>query len=220
MNLTEEYKIRLLELAGIDNSPENFIFEVIDIEIDENMLSEDVGDDKRQPIRVAPKAQIQKVISDPYSEMKHRFPFSIKAMVGAIEKGQEIGMVFQAKNERYTAPIHKARVVLPFALGSSARGKIVIRAVHLEGQSEWEARKTNPRRGGAMASEVWRLFSSANIKSMFYTLRYFTKVPGGMPPFKKGDKQIRRIIAEFDPNKAKQYQQSLPQPITYVPGTV
>ncbi len=139
---------------------------------------------------------------DPYMNRKQRVPFSVELMTDAIEYGMEIGMLFQSNNTKYKMPIAKYRIIKPVAIGYDENGDMVVRGVHVEGQSEKEAIATGRR--SAEASNVWRLFKTKNIKNMFFTGNYFTQIPIG--GYKKGDSAMSNIIAQFDASTAKRNQ--------------
>jgi hypothetical protein len=139
---------------------------------------------------------------DPYVNRKQRVPFSVELMTDAINYGMEIGMLFQSNNTKYRMPIAKYRIIKPVALGYDENGDMVVRGVHVEGQSEKEAIITGRR--SAEASNVWRLFKTKNIKNMFFTGNYFSQVPIG--GYKKGDSAMSNIIVQFDASTAKKNQ--------------
>jgi len=134
-----------------------------------------------------------------------RVPFSREMMKQAIEEGREVGLLFKSDNENYKMPVPKYRVVRPMAMGTSADGNIVIRALHLIGQSERKAIETGKR--SAEAEGEWRLFNANNIKGMWFTDDFFTQAPPGYNP---NDKQISVQVA-FNAGKAAQAQAALSQ---------
>lgn len=149
---------------------------------------------------------------DPYENNKNRVKFDINLMKQAIEQGREVGMVFQSDNVKYKMPTWKQRIIYPFALGYDKKGQLVFRAVHIEGQSEKKALEFTPRKGSAMASNEWRLFKAANVKSMWFTGRFFQSKPAGVSgDYNPNDSAMKTILASFDPAKAKAYQDSIKQ---------
>lgn len=150
------------------------------------------------------------VMQDPYAASKSRVKFDMELMKQAIEGGIEIGLVFQSNNEKYKMPIWKTRIVWPFAMGVDKKGNLVIRGVHVDGQSEKKALEKNPRQGSAQAKDEWRLFKVSNIKSMFFTGGYFQGPPTGINgAFNPNDSAMSKIIAVFDKKKAVKYQNNL-----------
>lgn len=180
MWLSESYKSRILELAGLEDNQYGFV--ILEAEI------------------------------DPYSNSSNRVKFDINLMKQAIEQGREVGMVFQSDNVKYKMPTWKQRIIYPFAIGYDKKGQLVFRAVHIEGQSEKKALEFTPRKGSAMASNEWRLFKAANVKSMWFTGRFFQSKPAGVSgDYNPNDSAMKTIIASFDPAKAKAYQDSIKQ---------
>lgn len=181
MWLSESYKKRIVELAGLDDDQYGFI------------ILEAGG-------------------VDPYANSSNRVKFDINLMIQAIEQGREVGMVFQSDNVKYKMPTWKQRIIYPFAIGYDKKGQLVFRAVHLEGQSEKKALEFTPRKGSAMASNEWRLFKAANVKSMWFTGRFFQGKPAGVSgDYNPHDSAMKTVLAAFDPIKAKQYQDSIKQ---------
>lgn len=179
MLLSETYKRRLLELAG--------------------MTPNDV-------VIVVEASEVQ----DPYAASHSRVKFDMNLMKQAIEGGIEVGLIFQSDNDKYKMPIWKTRIIWPFAMGYDRKGQLVIRAVHVEGQSEKKALETDPRKGSAQATNEWRLFKVVNIKSMFYTGGYFQGPPSGIKgAYKPDDSAMTNIIINFDPKTALEYQKNI-----------
>lgn len=140
--------------------------------------------------------------SDPYVRSNERIPFNKELMQQAIEFGLEVGILFQSKNKAYKMPMSKYRIIMPVAMGIDDEGRLMVRGVHIVGQSEKEAIRTGQR--SAEAKNVWRLFNSANIKSMFFTGKTYTQVPIG--GYKANDSAMVTMIAAFNPATAKKKQ--------------
>ncbi len=165
MGLSLPYKLRLMELAGLDTK----------------------------------KTLLE---SDPYARSNERIPFSKELMQQAIEYGLEVGILFQSNNKKYKMPMSKYRIIAPVAMGIDKEGRTMVRAVHVQGQSEKAAMRTGQR--SAEAKNEWRLFNTANIKSMFFTGKTFTKVP--IAGFNANDSAFTRTIVAFNPMAAKKRQ--------------
>jgi hypothetical protein len=133
-----------------------------------------------------------------------RFSFDKDKMKNAIEQGREIGLSFQSNNSKYKMPVTKYRIIWPVAMGIDDNGNLVVRAYHVEGQSEKAARETGVR--SAEATDVWRLFKVANIKNMWFTDNFFNQT---LPGYKEKDSAMVTIMASYNPTKAKSYQDSL-----------
>lgn len=172
MLLTESYKKRLQDLAGIKPA---------------------------EPIIALSEAR------DLYINSSKRVKFDVNIMKQAIEGGMEVGLVFQSNNEKYKMPIWKMRVIQPVAMGYDKKGNLVVRAIHVTGQSEKKAIETGSR--SAEAKNEWRLFKVSNIKSMFLTGRLFTKV--SLPGYNPNDSAMTNVIASFNSAKAIAYQKQL-----------
>lgn len=139
---------------------------------------------------------------DPFAKSNERIPFSQDLMQQAIEQGLVVGLLFQSNNTKYKMPVAKYRLILPVAMGVDKDNQLVIRGVHKKGQSEKKARETGIR--SAEASNEWRLFKASNIKSMFFTGEFFSRIPvGGYNP---NDQHMRRVIVAFDAGRAQTYQ--------------
>ena len=171
--LTETYKKRLSELAGIPNK---------------ELIMELTDDDRRAA----------------YANSGQRIPYNKDLMVQAIKEGREVGLLFQSKNDKYKMPIAKYRTIFPVALGTSKAGNEVLRAVHKIGQSESEARRTGVR--SAEVEDEWRMFKTSNIKSMFFTGRFFSMKPAH---YKAADKGMVNVEVAANFNSIKQFQRDL-----------
>lgn len=141
---------------------------------------------------------------DLFDKSKARTNFNLDKMKMAIENGEEIGLGYQSKNSKYTMPIMKYRIIWPVAIGYNKKGELILRGVHISGQSEKAARETGVR--SAEAENEWRLFKVSNIKSMWNTGRYFnTQIPFYNP----ADKSMSSVITNYDPAVASAYQDTL-----------
>lgn len=139
---------------------------------------------------------------DPYSKSNERVPFNEDLMKQAIEQGLVVGLLFQSNNTKYKMPVAKYRIILPVAMGYDKKGRLIIRGVHSKGQSEKKAIQTGVR--SAEAKNEWRLFYASNVKSMFFTGDFFSRIP--ISGYKKNDSAISTMIASFDAARAKSYQ--------------
>lgn len=141
---------------------------------------------------------------DLFDKSKSRTSFNLDRMKQAIENGEELGIGYQSKNSKYTMPIMKYRIIWPVAIGYNKKGELILRGVHISGQSEKAARETGRR--SAEAENEWRLFKIFNIKSMWNTGRYFnTQIPFYNP----ADSSMSSVITSYDPAKAAAYQDTL-----------
>ena len=136
------------------------------------------------------------------SKSGQKIPFSRDMMKRAIEQGREIGMSFQSDNDKYTMPVSKFRVIRPYAMGISNNGDLVVRGMHVLGQSEKKARETGVR--SAEAEGEWRLFKANNIKGMWETGRFFDE---SAPGYNSNDQLMRTVEVSFNPTTAKNWQQ-------------
>lgn len=169
--LTEGYKQRLKELAGIE------------------IITEATTDAEREQA---------------FALSNQRIPFSKDLMIQAIEEGREIGILFQSKNEKYKMPVSKYRTIYPVAIGTSKAGNQVIRAVHKIGQSESAALKTGVR--SQEVKDEWRMFKISNIKSMWFTGKFFSVPPKNYNAADRGMVNVE-VAANFA--KIKQFQKEL-----------
>jgi hypothetical protein len=161
------------------------------------------------------------IMPDPYAASKSRVKFDMELMKQAIEGGIEVGLVFQSNNEKYKMPIWKTRIVWPFVMGYDKNGQLLVRGVHVEGQSEKKALETNPRQGSAQAKDEWRLFKVSNIKSMFFTGGYFQGPPSGINgAYNPNDSAMSKILVAFDKKKAMEYQNKLKKNVPVSPTPI
>lgn len=139
-----------------------------------------------------------------------RVPFSQEMMKQAIEQGREIGINYRSKNDKYEMPITKSRIIHPVAMGTNNNGDLVFRGLQIAGQSEKEARETGVRSAEVGVEKdginAWRMFKKDNLKSMWFTDGFFSD---NKPGYNSKDKGMASIIVSYDPNIAKQYQDSL-----------
>lgn len=144
------------------------------------------------------------------SKSNERIPFSADLMKQAIEQGREVGINFQSNNEKYKMPTVKSRIIHPVAMGYDKKGNLVIRGLHITGQSEKAARETGSRSAEVEAERdgmnAWRLFRVNNLRSMWFTDRFFSD---NIPGYNPNDSAMSSQIATYDPTAAKRYQDSL-----------
>jgi len=139
-----------------------------------------------------------------------RVPFSTELMKQAIEQGREVGILFQTNNEKTRMPVAKYRIIHPVAMGNDKKGNLIIRGLHITGQSEKAARETGVRSAEVEAEKdgmnAWRLFRANNVRSMWFTDRFFSD---SIPGFNPNDKAMSTVIAAYNPTVAKKYQDTL-----------
>jgi hypothetical protein len=139
-----------------------------------------------------------------------RVPFNTDLMKQAIEQGREIGINYRSSNDKYEMPVTKSRIIHPVAMGTDKNGNIVIRGLHITGQSEKAARQTGVRSAEVEAEKdgmnAWRLFKVDNLRSMWFTGRFFSD---NIPGYNPNDKAMSTKIAVYNPTVAKQHQDQL-----------
>lgn len=169
----------------------------------------------RKIIRDIIKESLILEISDEDKQMamdksNERVPFNQELMKQAILQGRELGISYRSKNEKYEMPVTKYRIIQPVAMGYDKNGNLIIRGFHITGQSEKVAQKTGIRSAEAEAHKdginAWRLFKSSNLKTMWFTGRFFNEQ---IPGFNPNDKAMSTKIAVYNPIKAKQYQDQI-----------
>lgn len=145
-----------------------------------------------------------------YAKSNERVPYNADLMKQAIMQGREVGLNFKSNNEKYTMPTTKARIIHPVALGVNRSGNPVVRGLHITGQSEKEAIKTGVRSAEADAERdgisAWRMFKTENIKSMWFTDRFFSN---DIPGYNPNDKGMSSIYVSYNPSTARKYQDSI-----------
>lgn len=144
------------------------------------------------------------------AKSNERVPFNSELMKQAIEQGREIGINYRSKNDKYEMPTTKSRIIHPVAMGTDKRGNIVIRGLHITGQSEKAARETGVRSAEVEAEKdgmnAWRLFKAENLKSMWFTGRFFSD---NIPGYNPNDKAMTTKTTVYNPTAAKKYQDEL-----------
>ena len=144
------------------------------------------------------------------SKSNERLPFNSDLMKQAINQGREVGILFQTNNDKTKMPVAKYRIIHPVAMGADKNGNLVVRGLHITGQSEKAARETGSRSAEVDAERdginAWRLFRGDNIRSMWFTERFFSD---SIPGFNPNDKAMSSKYAVYNPATAKAYQDSL-----------
>jgi hypothetical protein len=115
-------------------------------------------------------------------------------------KAIKYGMIFliNYKGEKDTHFSGHERVIYPMVIGRSSKGKILLRAWHLNGWSVSNRRHIN---------KIWRLFRADRILSMTFTGSFYRLPPNG---YNANDKGMRGgIIAKADFNEIRRNQQNL-----------
>lgn len=137
-----------------------------------------------------------------FSKTNERVPYKKDLMIYAIKNGLEIGLLFKTNNEKDKMPISKYRTLQPLALGTNKIGNECVVGFHKIGQSESEARKTGRR--SAEVKDVWRLFKTKNVLSMWFTGNKFDKSPNGFKG--SNDSRMSNVEVYFKPLEAKRLQ--------------
>lgn len=144
------------------------------------------------------------------TKSNERVPFNSELMKQAILQGREIGINYRSKNDKYEMPVTKARIIHPVAMGTDKNGNTVIRGLHITGQSEKAARMSGVRSAEVEAEKdginAWRLFRADNLKSMWFTDRFFSD---NIPGYNPNDSAMSSVIAAYNPATAKKYQDEL-----------
>jgi len=144
------------------------------------------------------------------AKSNERVPFNRELMKQAILQGREVGMNFQTNNDKTRMPVAKSRIIHPVAMGTDKNGNLVIRGLHITGQSEKAARETGVRSAEVEAERdginAWRLFRGENVRSMWFTDRFFSD---DIPGYNPNDKAMSSKYAVYSPSAAKAYQDSL-----------
>ena len=115
-------------------------------------------------------------------------------------KGINYGMVFLVlykgiKDNLYTG---RERILLPLVLGKSSKGKLLIRAYHLEG---WSVSKNR------YIKKIWRMFRADRIFSLSFVGSFYRMPPQG---YNMNDRGMRGgILAKADFSVIRKNQQSL-----------
>jgi len=145
-----------------------------------------------------------------YAKSNERVPFNADLMKQAIMQGREVGLNFKSNNDKYTMPTTKTRIIHPVAYGVNKSGRGVVRGLHITGQSEKEAIRTGSRSAEIEAETegmgAWRMFKTENIKSMWFTDRFFSD---DIPGYNPNDKGMASIYVSYNPSTAKKYQDEL-----------
>jgi len=144
------------------------------------------------------------------NKSNERIPFNSELMKQAILQGREVGISYRSSNDKYQMPTTKYRIIHPVAMGNDNKGNLIIRGLHITGQSEKAARETGVRSAEVEAEKdgmaAWRLFKSDNLKSMWFTGRFFSS---DIPGYNPNDKAMNTKIAVYNPTQAKKYQDEL-----------
>jgi len=145
-----------------------------------------------------------------YAKSNERVPFNPELMKQAIMQGREIGLNFKSNNDKYTMPATKTRLIHPVAFGVNKSGNQVVRGLHITGQSEKEAIRTGQRSAEIDAETegmgAWRMFKTENIKSMWFTDRFFSD---DIPGYNPNDRGMASIYVSYNPKTAKKYQDEI-----------
>lgn len=122
--------------------------------------------------------------------------YSDELMIKAIKYGMIFLFNYKGDKDKHFAG-HE-RVVYPMVLGRSSKGKILIRAWHLNGWSVSNNRHIQ---------KIWRLFRADRILSMTFTGSFYRLPPAG---YNMNDKGMRGgIIARADFNEIRKNQANL-----------
>lgn len=124
----------------------------------------------------------------------------IKYSEQIVIKAIKYGMIFliNYKGEKDNHFSGHERAIYPMVLGRSSKGKVLLRAWHLNGWSVSQKRHIE---------KIWRLFRTDRILSMTFTGSFYRLAPVG---YNMNDKGMRGgIIARADFNEIRRNQQNL-----------
>lgn len=122
--------------------------------------------------------------------------YSDEILTKAIKYGMIFLINYKGKEDSHFAGHERA--IQPMVLGRSSKGKVLLRAWHLNGWSVSQKRHVD---------KIWRLFRVDRILSMTFTGSFYRLPPAG---YNMNDKGMRGgIIAKADFNEIRRNQQSL-----------
>jgi hypothetical protein len=122
--------------------------------------------------------------------------YSDQTMIKAIKYGMIFLINYKGEEDNHFAGHERA--IYPMVLGRSSKGKVLLRAWHLNGWSVSQKRHTE---------KIWRLFRTDRILSMTFTGSFYRLAPVG---YNMNDKGMRGgIIAKADFNEIRRNQQAL-----------
>lgn len=117
-------------------------------------------------------------------------------MMLAINYGMILQLQYRGAEDDFVQG--RQRVIYPMVLGTSSKGKPLLRAYHLKGWSQSQNGKID---------KVWRMFRTDRILSMSFTGNFFRLAPAG---YSMQDKGMRGgIIVAADFNKIRDNQKTL-----------
>lgn len=122
--------------------------------------------------------------------------YSDQTMIKAIKYGMIFLINYKGEDDNHFAGHERA--IYPMVLGRSSKGKVLLRAWHLNGWSVSQKRHTE---------KIWRLFRTDRILSMTFTGSFYRLAPVG---YNMNDKGMRGgYIARADFNEIRRNQQAL-----------
>lgn len=122
--------------------------------------------------------------------------YSDQIIIKAIKYGMIFLINYKGEEDNHFAGHERA--IYPMVLGRSSKGKVLLRAWHLNGWSVSQKRHTE---------KIWRLFRTDRILSMTFTGSFYRLAPVG---YNMNDKGMRGgIIARADFNEIRRNQQAL-----------
>jgi hypothetical protein len=122
--------------------------------------------------------------------------YSEQTLIKAIKYGMIFLINYKGEEDNHFSGHERA--IYPMVLGRSTKGKVLLRAWHLNGWSVSQKRHTE---------KIWRLFRTDRILSMTFTGSFYRLAPVG---YNMNDKGMRGgIIAKADFNEIRRNQQSL-----------
>jgi len=122
--------------------------------------------------------------------------YSDQTMIKAIKYGMIFLINYKGEEDNHFAGHERA--IYPMVLGRSSKGKVLLRAWHLNGWSVSQKRHTE---------KIWRLFRTDRILSMTFTGSFYRLAPVG---YNMNDKGMRGgFIAKADFNEIRRNQQAL-----------
>lgn len=163
-----------------------------------NIFTQSINENSNDDNTFVPRFSMNKFTNPIFAKFppNKELKFDRDLMVLAMQYGMILQVQYRGADDGF--PMGRTRIVYPMALGTSKKGKPLLRVYHLKGFSFSQNDNTE---------KVWRLFRTDRIMSMSFTGNFFRLTPSGYNSADRG--LVGGIIKAVDIEEVRKNQDKL-----------
>lgn len=166
--------------------------------ISNNFYVSDLINESNDSEQFVPRYSLKKFINPLFAKFppNKEFKYDRELMILAMQYGMVISIQYRGAKD--TLMMGRTRIIYPMCLGTSAKGKPLLRAYHLKGWSVSQNKNTE---------KIWRMFRTDRILSMSFSGIFFSINPTDFNPLDKG--MVGGIIKSVNIEEVRENQKKL-----------